>query len=147
MNLSALETELIRDEGERLRPYRDSVGKLSIGIGRNLDDKGISRDEMFLLLRNDVLEHLALLDVYLPWWRTMDEVRQRVIANMAFNLGVGPSREQPTGKLLEFKNTLAAMERGDYEAAARGMEASAWARQVGPRARRLVDMMRAGGLA
>lgn len=144
MNEALLAVELERDEGKRLKIYKDSVGKWSIGIGRNLDDKGISADECALMLKNDIAEHLALLDKYLPWWRALDEVRQRVIANMAFNMGVGPSAEHPTGKLLTFKNTLAAAERGDYEAAANGMSASAWARQVGVRATRLIEMMRKG---
>ena len=96
------------------------------------------------MLKNDIAEHCALLDRHLPWWKNMDEVRQRALANMAFNLGVGPSDEQPTGKLLTFKNTLAAMARGDYEAAANGMSSSAWAKQVGIRATRLVEMMRSG---
>lgn len=144
MNEELFVQELERDEGKRLKPYKDSVGKWSIGIGRNLDDKGISEGECALMLKNDIAEHLDLLDRHLPWWRNMDEVRQRVLANMAFNMGVGPSDEQPTGKLLTFKNTLAAMARGDYEAAANGMSASAWAKQVGIRATRLVDMMRKG---
>ncbi len=148
MDLAKLTAELERDEGRgpmrngRLLPYRDSVGKLSIGIGRNLDDKGISLEEAHALLRNDIVEHLDLLDKYLPWWRKLDDERQRALANMAFNLGVGPSEEQPQGKLLTFRNTLAAIERGDYQAAAEGMAASRWARQVGARADRLVAMMR-----
>lgn len=144
MNEVLLTKELERDEGVRLKPYKDTVGKLSIGVGRNLSDKGISLEEAHVLLTNDVKEHIALLDKYLPWWRQMNEVRQRALANMAFNLGVGPSPEQPKGKLLTFKNTLAAMARGDYESAARGMKASLWARQVGERAKRLVEMMKSG---
>ena len=143
MNIDNLEKETAA-EGLRLKPYRDSVGKLSIGIGRNLDDKGISNAEASVMLHNDIDEHCALLDKYLPWWRSLDEIRQRVIANMAFNMGIGPSAEHPTGKLLTFKNTLAAMERGDYEAAANGMSSSAWAKQVGIRATRLIEMMRSG---
>lgn len=144
MDLALLAEELERDEGKRLKPYKDSVGKWSIGIGRNLDDKGISQSECALMLANDIAEHLGLLDKYLPWWKSLDEVRQRVLANMAFNLGVGPSAEQPTGKLLTFKTTLAAIERGDFEGAANGMSASAWARQVGVRATRLIELMRKG---
>lgn len=153
MNQTLLEQDLIRDEGEakrdparpgRLFPYKDSKGILTIGIGRNLEERGISEAEALMLLANDIGDHVALLDKYLPWWRQMSEARQRALANMAFNLGVGPTPEQPEGKLLTFKNTLAAMERGDYEAAANGMSASAWAKQVGIRATRLVQMMREG---
>lgn len=144
MDQALLAQELERDEGKRLKPYKDSVGKVSIGIGRNLDDKGISDAECRIMLDNDIAEHVELLDRYCPWWRQMSEQRQRALANMGFNMGVGPSAEQPTGKLLTFKNTLAAMARGDYEAAANGMEASVWAKQVGPRADRLIKIMREG---
>lgn len=142
--MEALHAQLIVDEGLRLKPYHDSVGKLTIGIGRNLDDKGISHNEAIALLDNDIAEHLMLLDRELPWWRRLDDARQLVLANMAFNLGVGPTPEQPNGKLLQFKNTLDHMARGEYDAAADGMAASAWAKQVGERAVRLVTVMRAG---
>jgi lysozyme len=76
-------------------------------------------------------------DRTLPWWRNLSPVRQRVLVNMAFNLGmVG---------LLTFKNTLGAMQNGSYAAAAAGMLSSKWATQVGVRAERLADMMRTGG--
>jgi len=133
--LDKLRQELIRDEGLRLMPYTDTVGKLTIGVGRNLTDKGISPDEAQMLLDADIKEHLKLLDDNLEWWRTMSENRQRVIANLCFNMGKG---------LFSFVNTLAAMKRGDYEAAADGMAQSKWAIQVGPRASRLIQAMREG---
>ncbi|MCR1770736.1 glycoside hydrolase family protein [Burkholderia glumae] len=132
---AALIWELTRDEGRRLKPYVDTVGKITIGVGRNLTDVGISDDECDLLLTHDVASAVAWLDAELPWWCRLDPVRQRVVVNMAFNLGA---------KLLTFKNTLGAMERGDYAVAAAGMLASKWARQVGARADRLAGMMRAG---
>ena len=147
MNEELLRQDLIRDEGEVLHVYTDSNGYLSLGVGRLVDPKKggkISRAESEFMLHNDILKVQLLLDKYLPWWRKLSEVRQRVLANMAFNLGVGPSPEDPEGGLLEFKNTLAAMEQGDYEAAARGMGASLWATQVGPRATRLIKQMREG---
>lgn len=142
MDLDALKADLIRDEGLRLRPYTDTAGKITIGVGRNLTDKGISHEEAMALLSADIDEHVQLLDKYLPWWARLDAQRQGVLANMAFNLGVGPSDEQPHGKLLLFKSTLDAMARGDYSAAAEGMAQSLWAKQVGPRAERLVAVMR-----
>lgn len=147
MNEQKLKADLIRDEGVVLHVYPDSLGYLTIGVGRLVDPKKggrISRAEAEFMLHNDVLHVQVLLDKYLPWWRQMDEVRQRALANMAFNLGVGPSPDEPEGKLLKFKNTLAAMERGDYAAAAQGMGSSLWATQVGARATRLIHMMREG---
>lgn len=137
MNLAKLTLELRRDEGVRLKPYRDSVGKLTIGVGRNLDDVGISDVEADTLLGNDINRSVADLDAHLPWWRKLDEVRQRVLANMAFNMGIT--------KLLTFKNTLYHVQAGEYLEAAQGMMSSLWARQVGPRAVRLAQMMRDGG--
>ncbi|MDN7676442.1 glycoside hydrolase family protein [Burkholderia oklahomensis] len=131
----ALIAELSRDEGRRLKPYLDTVGKTSIGVGRNLTDVGISDTECDVLLSNDVDRTIAWLDRNLPWWRSLNPVRQRVVVNMAFNMG---------GRLLTFTNTLAAMKRGDYVAAADGMLASKWASQVGARATRLAAMMREG---
>ncbi|KVE31070.1 MULTISPECIES: glycoside hydrolase family protein [Burkholderia] len=127
--------ELSRDEGRRLKPYVDTVGKTTIGVGRNLTDVGISDPECDAMLSSDIDRTVAWLDRNLSWWRQLDGVRQRVVINMAFNMG---------GALLTFTNTLAAMKRGDYAAAADGMLASKWAQQVGARATRLAAMMRSG---
>jgi lysozyme len=132
---SVLMAELTRDEGRRLKPYVDTVGKTTIGVGRNLTDVGISDAECDTMLSNDIDRTVAWLDRNLPWWRQLDPVRQRVVINMAFNM---------QGGLLTFVNTLAAMKRGDYAAAADGMLASKWAGQVGARAMRLATMMRSG---
>lgn len=128
-------------EGERRQPYRDTVGKLTIGIGRNLDDKGLRRDEIEYLLNNDIADARADLDRYLPWWRGLDPVRQRVLIDMSFNMGIGaPNR----GGLLSFVNTLSNIRQGRYAEAADMMLASKWAQQVGRRAVRLATMMRTG---
>jgi lysozyme len=128
--------DLLTDEGVRGKPYRDSVGKLTIGVGRNLDDVGITIEEARFLLRNDILSAIANLDRFLPWWRNMDDVRQRVLVNMMFNLG--------PGKLLDFKNTLELLRCGQYMDAANAMLQSKWAKQVGARAQRLALMVRDG---
>ena len=136
--LPDLVAELTRDEGLRLKPYLDTVGKLTIGYGRNLNDVGISEDEAQYLLRNDILAAERFLDANLPWWRRLDEDRQRVLCNMAFNLGP---------HLLEFHQTLYYVANGDYESAANQMMLSKWAQQVGPRAKRLADRMRGRQIA
>ncbi len=142
MDRQKLLAELKRDEDLRLKPYVDTVGKTSIGIGRNLDDVGISQEEAIFLAQNDIDRTMADLDAKLPWWRQLDEVRQRVIVNMCFNMGIGNAA---LGKgLLGFVNTLAKVKAGDYQGAADGMKASKWYGQVGARAERLVKMMRTG---
>lgn len=136
LDRAALVSNLIRDEGIRLKPYLDTTNHLTIGVGRNLTDRGITRDEALLLLDHDVDVVLAELRIRLPWFVALDEVRQRVLANMAFNLGVE--------KLLLFHDTLRAIADGDWSAAAAGMRASKWAQQVGLRAERLARMMASG---
>ena len=136
MNRESLRIQLRIDEGWKNKPYRDTVGKLSGGCGRNLDDVGFRDSEIAFMLENDIDEVVAQLDKRLPWWRQMSDARQDVLANMCFNLGIN--------KLLGFKNTLAFMQAGNYAAAADGMEHSMWFKQVGERAERLVKIMRNG---
>lgn len=136
MNKKNLAKQLIIDEGKKNKPYKDTVGKLTIGVGRNLDDVGLSDEEVQYLLENDIDRVIGDLDIALPWWSALSEERQQVLANMCFNLGIS--------RLLAFKNTLEAMEEGRYDAAANGMLASLWARQVGARAIRLANRMKAG---
>lgn len=134
--MTSLRRQLIRHEGLRLKPYKDTVGKLTIGVGRNLDDVGISEQEAMSLLDNDIdRARIDLLKV-LPWVKNLDSVRQDVLLNMAFNMGIGG--------LLTFKNTLAAIQNGDYADAADRMLESKWATQVGLRASELSQMMRSG---
>jgi lysozyme len=136
MNNDQLSVDLIIDEGKIKTLYLDSLGVPTIGVGRNLRDRGLSDDEIAYLLKNDIAIVLADLDKNLPWWRLMTEARQRTLANMTFNLGIT--------KLLKFSNTLAYMRSGDYDQAANGMLDSLWAKQVPNRATRLAKIMRAG---
>jgi lysozyme len=146
MDLALLEAELRRDEGVRYWPYKDTAKppRDTVGVGRNLQAKPLPANwaypltpaQVTQLLEQDIADTLANLDRNLPWWRQMDDVRMRVLANMAFNLGIG--------KLLGFKNTLAAMQRGSYAVAAAGMKASDWYGQVGARAARLCQAMETG---
>lgn len=131
----ALWQQLIRHEGIRLRVYTDTVGVPTIGVGRNLKDKGISHDEAMLLLQHDLEECERDCETF-PWFAALDAIRQRVIVDMRFNLGAAGLRK--------FTNTLAAVSRGDYETAASGMLKSLWAKQVKGRAVRLAEMMRTG---
>ena len=136
MDTELLKRQLVEHEGRRRFPYTDTVGKLTIGVGRNLTDVGLSDTEIDACLDNDVARTQADLDRVLPWWSAMSEVRQRVLCDMCFNLGIT--------RLRKFVRTLAAMEAGDYNLAAKGMLASKWVGQVGKRADRLARMMSTG---
>ena len=134
--IASLKDQLVRDEELRLKPYTDSVGKLTIGVGRNLTDKGISVQEAQGLLANDIADATADLQAKLPWTATLDDVRKGALLNMTFNMGIGG--------LLEFHDFLARMQRGDFSGAAGAMLDSLWARQVGPRATRLSMQIQTG---
>lgn len=150
-NMEKLIAELTRDEGRELRPYYDTADppRLTIGVGRNLSDKGITQDECDLMLKNDIKEvihHIARNPYTKPAWSRVakgDLVRQRVLLNMGFNMGV----RDYSGKagLASFHNTLQAVAEGRWKDAATGMRKSKWARQVGPgRSGRLIEMMETG---
>lgn len=139
-----LNAELRRDEGVRYSPYLDTVGIQTVGVGHNMQSSPLpsgwtfplSDEQVNGLLAGDLMMVFSGLDAHLGWWRTLSYARQRVMANMAFNLGISG--------LLGFKNTLKYIETGAYEDAAKGMLASKWAKQVGNRAVRLAEMMRVG---
>jgi lysozyme len=137
--MSKLIDQLKRHEGLELKPYRCTAGKLTIGYGRNLYDRGITLDEAESLLVYDT--HLATEDAmrYVDndyAWEELNEARQAVIINMAFNLGLG--------RLSKFVRLKAALLEGDYERAAQSMEQSLWYKQVGRRSKELVKQMKTG---
>lgn len=139
MDLALLIEHLKDDESFVRHGYLDSRGYLTIGYGRLIDKKlggGISEPEAAQLLLNDVTVTIAELDEKVPWWRNLPELDQRVIADMAFNLGVP--------KLMTFTQTLPAIRRGDRAAAAGFMRKTAWYSQTKRRARRLTIMIETG---
>jgi lysozyme len=127
---------LIRHEGLRLKPYRDARNKLTIGVGRNLDDAGINREEALMLLNNDIATVRREIERAFPWVSRLNRVRKNVILDMVFNLGLPGFRR--------FKKTIAAIKAEDWENAAREMLDSQWAKQVGERAKELAAMMKRG---
>jgi len=133
-----LRETLVKQEGLRLKPYRCTAGKLTIGYGRNLDDNGISQDEAEIMLSNDIRAVKVAVYSALPWVYSMDENRQMVILNMAYNLGIAG--------LLEFRRFLHSAEFREYQTAAKRMLESLWATQVGNRATYLAKVMESGEL-
>lgn len=137
---------LKRHEGLRLTPYDDATGKelkkgnvvmgaVTIGYGRNLS-KGISLATAQTWLAEDFAAAGRDVLAAFPWAPSMEPARFYVLVEVCYNIGLT--------KLKGFKQTLAAMERGDYAAAADGMLNSLWARQVGTRAKTLAAIMRTG---
>ena len=133
--LEICQAQLPIDEGKKSKPYKDSVGILTVGVGRNLE-KGLSEDEIALLLKNDIAEADKAARIVFPAFDGLSEPRKAVLVNMAFNLG--------QARLAGFVNTLGAIADGRWDDAADGMLASKWATQVGARAGRLAKIMREG---
>ncbi|MEI7893654.1 MAG: glycoside hydrolase family protein [Myxococcales bacterium] len=133
-----LAADIERDEGRRRNAYRDTVGIWTVGVGHARVPAGTvwTDDEIDRVLASDIADVIASLDKRLPWWRTLDDARQDVLVNMAFNLGVAG--------LLGFKNSLADIQAGQFESAAKRMLQSRWSKQVGARATRLAAQMRTG---
>jgi lysozyme len=134
--MPSIDEQLMLHEGVRLKPYRDTVGKLTIGVGRNLDDVGLFRSEADFLLSNDIARVYRDCLQAFPFFTALDHVRQKVLLDMCFNLGIAG--------LKKFKRTLGYVAAGEYDKAAAAMLESKWARQVGKRAHRLAEMMRSG---
>jgi lysozyme len=143
-NEQLLIAELRRDEGVRYEPYKDTMGIDTVGVGHNMEAHPLpaawtfplTDDQVNGLLAQDLKSVYADLTTNLPWWLYLDDVRQRVLCNMSFNLGIN--------RLLGFRNTLGFVRQGKWTDAAQGMLNSAWATQVGERAQRLAAMMRTG---
>lgn len=130
-----LRAQLGGEEGVRTYPYTDSIGKLTIGIGHNLT-KPLSAAAIEFLFNEDLDEAIAGLNVRLPWWLSLDEVRQRVLIDMTFNMGIE--------KVCKFTKTLQALYVRNFLLAADMMEDSLWAHEVGARSHILAQMMRSG---
>ena len=134
--------ELRRDEGVRYSPYLDSEGIKTVGVGHNLEahplelSYPLTNEQVNQILADDLVRVFSGLDRKIGWWRNLSYARQRVLANMAINLGVDG--------LLGFRRMILAVDRGHYDQAAREMLNSKWATQVFGRAVRLAKMMADG---
>ena len=159
----SLEEQLILHEGLRLETYKCPAGYWTIGVGRNLETKGltgveqkfifgrdgmskqevierlkeqgITKDQAMWLMANDISECVKDLKTF-DWFDKLDDIRTKVVVDMRFNLGAGGFRQ--------FKKMIAALAAGDYKAAAAEMVDSKWYRQVMTRGTRLAQMMRTG---
>src|SRR3989442_386772 len=123
--IDSLTQQLKRDEGVRSTAYKDTLGYLTIGVGRLIDERrigaGLRKDEIDYLLANDIKDRIEQLQKKLPWFSSLNEARQGALLNMAFQLGIDG--------LLVFQNTLALIEQGNFVGAADQMLLSKWAQQ------------------
>jgi lysozyme len=131
-----LKNLLMKQEGIRLKPYVCPMGKLTIGIGRNLEDNGITELEAFMFLESDLSIVEDQVRTMFLWFKDLDSIRQDVVLNMVFNMGLR--------RFLGFKNFIHGIEIKDYNLASKEMLNSRWAKQVGDRSIELSKMMMFG---
>jgi lysozyme len=135
-----LTKQLVGEEDIKLSAYQDIEGFWTIAIGHLIDArKGgkITLDTAYYILNKDIDEKCADLDKYIPWWRNENEVRQRVMVDLCFNLGVGG--------LLGFHNTLAHWQRGEYDEATLSLLDSKVAKEENVnRYQKLAQMLKTG---
>ena len=134
--MNELVQQLKRHEGIRLKPYLCTANKTSIGVGRNLDDIGISEKEAEMLLLNDIEEAKRQLAAHFPWTADLDEVRLAALINFTFNVGIGT--------VSKFVNAMALLKDGNFDMASEEFLQSRWANQVGQRAIDVTEQIRTG---
>lgn len=134
--MTQLIEQLKRHEGLRLKPYLCTADKFTIGIGRNLEDVGISEQEAEMLLLNDIERAKQTLLQKFPWTAELDEVRFAALINFTFNVGIGT--------VAKFKNAMGLLKQKNYDMAADEFLQSRWANQVGKRAIEVTDQIRTG---
>ena len=134
--INKLIDQIIRHEGLELKPYKCTSDKLTIGIGRNLQDVGISEDEAKYLLMNDLARIDTQMEKLMPWSQNLNPARYDALVNFVFNVGIGTA--------LKFENAMAALKESDFDTAAAELLDSRWSTQVGSRAQELATQIKTG---
>ena len=134
MNLTRLRNTLIRHEGLKLLPYKCTAGKWTLGVGRNIEDRGISKVTAMQMLDEDIEICLNELMERLDYFETLPTEVQETLVNLCFNMGIS--------RLMKFQLMLGAIQAGQYELAAKELLDSRYARQVGKRSEELADILR-----
>jgi lysozyme len=114
--------------------YQDSLGIWTIGVGHNIQEKGISDRVMDLMLEEDLQEAIDEVKRNVSFFTEMPEQVQEALVNLSFNMGIP--------RLMQFKKTLAYIQEGDYKKAANELLDSRYAHQVGYRAVEVAQMIR-----
>lgn len=135
MDLTQVRKRLIEHEGIKLKPYHCTAGKLTIGVGRNLDDRGISQATATQMLEEDIEIVLDELKRALPFWEKLKWNYKEALVDLAFNMGVP--------RLMMFRKMLSAIEADDPDKAAEELLDSRYASQVGLRASNIAALLRA----
>lgn len=136
MWIDTLKQKLIQHEGRKTYLYKDTVNKWTIGVGYNIEDKGLPNGIIDLLLTATIQDAVNDIKKLVPNFDNLSDNRKIALADWSFNLGFN--------KLQTFKNTITFLNAGDFKSAADNMMKSLWAKQVGQRAIDISEMVRNG---
>ena len=136
MNIQRLRQQLVTHEGVELKPYRCTSDKLTIGVGRNIEDRGISHATAMQMLDEDIDICINELQQTLSYWNDLPSRVKEGLINLCFNMGIS--------RLMAFKKTFAYLRSGDFSKAADELLLSRYANQVGQRAVDVANMIRDG---
>ncbi len=117
-----IKEQLIKHEGLKLNPYKCTSGKLTIGVGRNIEENGISEDEAHFMLVNDINKSISELQSIFSKYKFFSENRKKALIDMIFNLG--------KTRFLKFKKMIKAIKEDDWNEASKEAKDSRWYKQV-----------------
>ena len=135
MNLEAIRNRLVLEEGLKLTPYKCTANKLTIGVGRNIEDRGISNETAMQMLDEDIDIMVNELRQNLSWFDKQNDAIQGVLIDLCFNMGIS--------RLLMFVQTLKLIEQGFYTMAADELLDSKYAAMLPARSKRNAEILRA----
>jgi len=135
MNLEAIRNRLVLEEGLKLTPYKCTANKLTIGVGRNIQDRGISNETAMQMLDEDIDIMVNELRENLSWFDKQNDAIQGVLIDLCFNMGIS--------RLLMFVQTLKLIEQGQYAMAADELLDSKYAAMLPARSKRNAEILRA----
>lgn len=135
MNLEAIRNRLVLEEGLKLKPYQCTANKLTIGVGRNIEDRGISNETAMQMLDEDIDIMVNELRQNLSWFDKQNDAIQGVLIDLCFNMGIS--------RLLMFVQTLKLIEQGQYAMAADELLDSKYAAMLPARSKRNAEILRA----
>ena len=136
IDLNRLQKQLVIHEGLELKPYRCSADKLTIDVGRNIQEVGITEEEAMVLLANDIARCAGECTREFPWFLDLTPLRKEAVINLVFNMGMATFKK--------FKKTIAYLEAGNFELAGTELLDSNYARQVGQRSQDVANMLADG---
>lgn len=124
---------IMKHEGFRNKVYLCTAGKKTIGYGRNIEDRGVTRSEAQFMLDNDIEMCEEDCKDLFDNFNDLSEIRKAILIDMCYNLG--------RNRLSKFVNLRRAIDNSNWQIASKEMLNSLWAKQVGKRAERLSNMM------